>query len=114
MNIYLDLLLITAAVTYVVDVSGFTTSWRSLLARALSRPGHTIREEDLRPLKPFDCGKCMTFWTCLGYAIATGQTTLPVLAACCAASLLSKSFSGVMIFLCESIDALLDMITPKR
>ena len=60
MTATLQLLLLAASVTYIVDVSGFTESWRALLARMLH-----IRPENLRPLPPFDCGKCATFWAVL-------------------------------------------------
>ena len=107
--IYLQLLLVALAATYVVDVSGFTQSWRSLLARWLR-----VREDALRELPPFDCGKCATFWACLLWAALHGELTLPVFAACCAAALLSQSFSALMIFLCEALAALIDKITPNR
>ena len=55
MTTALQLLLLAASVTYIVDVSGFTESWRALLARVLH-----IRPENLRALPPFDCGKCAT------------------------------------------------------
>ena len=35
MTATLQLLLLAASVTYIVDVSGFTESWRALLARVL-------------------------------------------------------------------------------
>lgn len=114
MNIYLQLLLVALAVTYIVSVSGFTTSWRSLVARLISTPGHRVRDEDLRALPPFDCGKCMTFWACLAWTIIQGRLDLPLFAACCAASMLSESFSALMIFICETIQALFDKITPDR
>ena len=59
-NIYTDLLLLAAITVYVVDVSGFTDSWRTLVARWL-------KVQKLRDLPPFDCGKCMTWWTCAVY-----------------------------------------------
>ena len=55
MTATLQLLLLAASVTYIVDVSGFTESWRALLARVLH-----IRPDQLRALPPFDCGKCAT------------------------------------------------------
>jgi hypothetical protein len=64
--IYIDLLLVALVTIYVVDISGFTESWRSLVATKL----HVSR---LKPLPPFDCGKCMTWWVCLIYALCTGH-----------------------------------------
>ena len=63
--IYLELLAVAAVAVYIVDprLSGFTNSWRAALARILH-----VRE--LRPLKPFDCPKCMAWWSCVVYALA--------------------------------------------
>ena len=54
MGIYIELLLLAAITTYIVDLSGFTQSWRSALARRL-------RAKELKPMKPLDCGQCMTW-----------------------------------------------------
>lgn len=77
MNIYIDLILIASVVAYIVDLSGFTDSWRSALTRALG-------VHALRPLKPFDCGQCMVFWTTLAWTISRGALC-PALLAYCAA-----------------------------
>lgn len=114
MNIYLQQLLVALVAVYIVDVSGFTTSWRSLIARLISTPDHRIREEDLRPLPPFDCGKCMSWWAALAWAAIQGQLSLLTVASAAALGLLSKSFSAVMIFISESLQALFDKITPDR
>ena len=107
MSIYLQQLILAAALTYCVDVSGFTESWRGALARWL-------RVEELRPLPPFDCGKCATFWGCIIWALVQGEFSLLTFASAAALSMLSQSFRAVMIFLCEALDALFDKITPNR
>lgn len=107
MTIYLQQLILAAALTYCVDVSGFTESWRGLLARWL-------RVEELRPLPPFDCAKCATFWGCILWAVIQGEFSLLTFASSAALSLLSKSFSEIMIFISEALSALFDLITPNR
>lgn len=107
MNIYLQQLILAAALTYCVDVSGFTESWRGLLARWL-------HVEELRPLPPFDCGKCATFWGCILWAVIQGQFSLLPFASAAALSLLSKSLRELMIFISEALSALFDLITPNR
>ena len=107
MNIYLQQLVLAAAVVYIVDVSGFTESWRNAIARWL-------HVSELRALPPFDCGKCMTFWSTLALAAINGQLHLLTFAASSALALLSKSFSSVMIFISETIEAYFDSITPNR
>lgn len=61
MSTYTQLLLVAAITTYIVDLSGFTVAWRSALRKALGLTS-------LRPLPPFDCGKCATWWACLLWA----------------------------------------------
>lgn len=92
-------------VSYVVDVSGFTQSWRSALARWLGRSASA-----LRPLPPFDCGKCMTFWACLILTLIEGAFSLPVLAYICLLSCLSVTAGQVFIFIREGLLRLLDML----
>lgn len=104
-NIYIDLLLMSLTVIYIVDVSGFTQSWRSALARWLGRS-----ESALRPLPPFDCGKCMTFWMCFVLSLIEGALSLPVLAYTCLLSCLSVTFVQVFIFIREGLSRLLDML----
>ena len=92
-------------VSYIVDVSGFTQSWRSALARWLGRSASA-----LRPLPPFDCGKCMTFWACLIFTLIEGAFSLPVLAYICLLSCLSVTAGQVFIFIREGLLRLLDML----
>ena len=47
MKTYIDMLMVAVITIYIVDLSGFTHSWRGLLARSL-------HVKELRPLKPFD------------------------------------------------------------
>lgn len=70
--IYINLLLVALVVMYIVDLSGFTQSWRSGLASLL-------KVSALRPLPPFDCGKCAVWWSCIIYALVAGAFSLPVL-----------------------------------
>lgn len=107
MNIYLQQLILAAALTYCVDVSGFTESWRGALARWL-------HVEELRPLPPFDCGKCATFWGCILWAVIQGEFSLLTFASAAGYSLLSKSLRELMIFISEALSALFDLITPNR
>lgn len=108
MNIYLQLLIVATVVVYGVDVSGFTYSWRSALARWL----HTT-EENLRPLPPFDCGKCAAFWSSLIWAAIQGQLTLLTVGEAALLSLLSIPLGAFLVFLRETLAWLIDKITPK-
>ena len=108
MTIYTQLLIVAAILVYGVDVSGFTHSWRSALARCLG-----TTEEALRPLPPFDCGKCAVWWTCLLYPAFTGDFSLLTIAAAAALSLLADTISLALLFIHEALGWLLDKITPR-
>ena len=105
-NAYLDLLLVAVITIYSVDVSGFTDAWRSLLARML-------RIKALRPLPPFDCGKCATFWATIIYSAFNWGITLPLLAFCAVLSLLSYPIGQILIFMREGLTWLTNKILPR-
>ena len=105
MDIYIDMLLVAAITIYIVDISGFTESWRGALARML----HISR---LKPLPPFDCGKCMTWWVCLIYAICVGQASLWTIAYAALLSLLSIPMGGILIFIREWMNWLINKLMP--
>ena len=96
MIIYIDLLLIAVITIYIVDLSGFTQSWRAAVAKWLK-----VRE--LKPLKPFDCGQCMTWWVCIIYALSMGEFSLPVLAYTALLSFLSLPIGQLFISIREGM-----------
>lgn len=104
-NIYIDLLLVALVTVYIVDVSGFTESWRSGCARWL-------HIKNLRPLPPFDCGVCMTWWVCLIYALCAHQLNIGTIAFSALMSLLSNPLGTMMIFIREWINYLLNKMMP--
>lgn len=104
--IYAELTAVAAIVTYIVGVSGFTQSWRRALARALH-----VRE--LRPLKPFDCAACMTWWTCLAWALYRRDLTLWTVLASAGASLLSIPMQDFLLLLREGLSFLLRKVFDR-
>ena len=108
MSMFVDLLLVAAVTIYIVDLSGFTDTWRSALARRMHIP-----ESNLRPLKPFDCSLCMTWWVCLIYALIEGQLSLPVIAYSALLSFLSVPIGQAMIFIREWLSWITDKLMPR-
>lgn len=104
--IYLELLLVAVVTIYIVDVSGFTDSWRSALARIL-------KVSALKPLHPFDCGKCMAWWMCLLYSLCTGHLTLYAVAFSAMVSLLSVPIGSALIFIREWFNWIIDKLMPR-
>lgn len=105
MEIYIDLLLVALVTIYVVDISGFTDSWRNLIATKL----HIAK---MRALPPFDCAACMTWWVCLIYSIITGDISLGTIAFTALLSLLSIPIGQTMIFIRESITWIINKLMP--
>ena len=91
MNIYAQLALVSLVAVYIVDLSGFTQSWRRALAKALG-----IAPDRLRKLPPFDCGRCATWWATLAWAYFAGQLTLPVVAFCAVLSHFTTATGSVL------------------
>ena len=106
MNIFVDLIWVALVTIYIVDISGFTDSWRSLLARLL-------HIKSLRPLPPFDCGKCATFWACVIYTATQWMLSVETIAFACLLSYLSVPIGNAMIFIREWIIYLLDKLMPR-
>lgn len=69
MSVYIEQILLAVTVAYIVDASGFTSSWRGALARFVG-----TTEQRLRPLPPFDCSTCAVWWACLVLALCRGLT----------------------------------------
>lgn len=101
MKTYIDLLLIAAITIFIVDLSGFTEAWRSALTRL-------INAKDLKPIRPFDCSLCMTWWVCIIYALCTGSFSLPILAYIATLSFLSIPLGQLFIFIREGMTFLLN------
>lgn len=106
MAIGIDLILVAAVTIYIVDVSGFTDSWRSLIASKL----HIQR---MRPLPPFDCGTCMTWWVCLIYCICTGHLCLETIAISALLSLLAVPIGSAMVCLREWMTWIFNKLLPR-
>ena len=94
MTMFAQLVLVATVTIYIVDLSGFTDAWRSAIARGMHIP-----ESNLRPLKPFDCSLCMTWWTGLAYALITRNLSIPIVAFCALMAYLSFPISQLMIFI---------------
>lgn len=99
-------MMVALVTIYIVDISGFTESWRDALARML-------KISALRPLKPFDCGKCMTWWVCLIYALCTGHFSLWTIAFSALLSHLSIPIGTFLIFIREGLTRIINLLMPR-
>lgn len=106
MNIYIELLLVALVTVYIVDLSGFTDSWRGALSRML-------HIKNLRRLPPFDCGKCATFWACIIYSASQWMFCLETVAFSALLSFLSVPIGQAMIFIREWIIWVTNKLMPR-
>lgn len=97
MSIYVNLFFLAVVVVYIVDLSGFTQSWRGAVARLAG-----ISPSRLRPLPPFDCGQCATWWACLVWALCAGELSLPVVAYCAALAFLTGPLGQLALLVRET------------
>lgn len=104
MAIVIDFLCIAAVCVFVVDVSGFTQSWRGALKRWLG-----VRE--LVPLHPFDCSLCCTVWACLIYGWAHVRLTPVLLLAIAAAALLTPVIGAAFTLIRTALGGALEALT---
>ena len=96
------LLLISALVIYIVDLSGFTNSWKGWLWKHF--------KTNTKSMKPFDCSQCMTWWSGLIYLALSGQFTLPMICVVAALAFLSYPIGQLFIFIREGINFLIDKL----
>ena len=106
MSVFLQIIAITFVVVYIVDLSGFTESWRSALAKFL-------KTERLKSLKPFDCSKCLVFWVVLVWLLVHGENLLICLVAACLLSYLSETMRMLLIFIREGLNFVLRKLIDK-
>lgn len=104
MTLIAELLLIAAICVFIVDVSGWTQTWKGMLARwthASSAEGR---------LRPFDCSLCCTWWAGLLWCLFTGQFSLGAVAGCALAAASSRIILSAWNLICSSLVGLLDWL----
>lgn len=104
MNIYVNILLTAWLVVFVVDLSGFTRSWKGALGRWLKTDPDKLR------VRPFDCSLCMTWWATLAVALAEGRLTFATTAFCALCALLADTMGATLTLMKDLILAALDAV----
>lgn len=107
MSIFAELPLVAVVVVFIVDLSGFTDSWRTALARFL-------RVTSLRPLRPFDCSLCMTWWCCLAWAAIRGGFSLLTVTESALLAFASVPINSILIFIQEWLLFIIDKGMPHK
>lgn len=103
---YLEMLLITLIVVFIVDVSGFIQHVHPLVNLVLQR------HPDAGPMRPFACSLCMTFWAGLAYVFFTGFSLTHLAFVCLCA--FGARFAAELIFLIRDLlDKLIEFLTKQ-
>lgn len=98
-----NLILITIIVCYIEDCSGFVQS----IKRQYLRKFLKLQNTDITLLnwKPFDCSRCITFYSGLIYLLCIGKFTIPYITFVSILSLLSSNISGLLLTLKDYLSA---------
>lgn len=96
----IDILLIAVIVVCIVDISGFTDSWKSALKKVLTKGRMS---DPYYTLKPFDCSFCMTFWTGLIWLLVIHNVTLWMLAYLLLICVMTPVIKDVIILIRETM-----------
>lgn len=101
MGIYEQIVWMTLIVVFIVDLSGFTQSWKGWLSR---RTRYQIGSA-----KPFDCSLCLVWWCGLAMVIVDGFNlrTLAFVAGC---SLATKVVAAIGQMVLDGLMGLIDLI----
>ena len=104
-----EILLLAAIVVFVVDLSGFTESWRRPFSDWLHRKtGYMIKH-----FPPFDCSLCLTFWAGLIWIAVRNAFTLPNVAFVCLAAYLTIPIGTTLSALRDLLLAVVNWIITK-
>ena len=96
------MLMLAAVVVFIVDLSGFTGTWKGWLGRWL--------KVSVGSCKPFDCSLCMTWWTCLVYLLCNGSFSLAGVALAGLAALLTPFIGELLTCLRELLRSLVRLL----
>lgn len=104
-----EILLLAAIVVFVVDLSGFTESWRRPLSEWLKRK----TSYEVKHFPPFDCSLCLTFWAGLIWLAIRNAFTLPNVAFVCLVAYLTIPIGTTFTALRDLLLAALNWIITK-
>lgn len=100
---FLNLLIITLIIVFIVDISGAVDHLvKPIVRKVLNIP----KSADIR-IPPFDCSLCLSFWICLIYLIVTSDLTIINAGAVCVLSYMTTTFKAILITIKDALDTLL-------
>lgn len=103
---YINLLLLTIVMVYIIDLSGFTETWKAWLWRR-------YRISQQQSIKPFDCSTCMTWWAGIIYMIIARRMTLTLLAYIAVLSLLALPIGQLLLLIREALNRVINRLIDR-
>lgn len=100
--IWINLLLLTAILVFIIDLSGFTQSVQHGIKHFLK-----IKQDVV--IKPFMCSLCMTFWVGIIYLLITAQFSILMLAYVALLAFMTPVIKDVLKLIQDSILALINV-----
>ena len=100
--VFANLTLLMLAVVFIVDLSGWTDTWKRWLSLWLGIPVGRVR--------PFDCSLCSTFWLGSLYLLIVRALTLPNFAAVCLLAWLAAPTADLLTALRYGITTAIELI----
>lgn len=94
--------MLAVVTVFIVDLSGFTETWKTALGRWL---GVTVGR-----VKPLDCSLCMTWWACVVYLLCSGHMSMGYLAVAALLSLSTTFLGELMVCLRELLRGLVRIL----
>jgi hypothetical protein len=110
MNTLIDLFLLTIIVCYIEDCSGFIQSVKRQFLRKVMK----IKNPNITSLnwKPWDCSRCLSFYSGLIYLLFTHNFIIPYIAFVSFLSLISSNISG-FLFCVKDILTLIENLIQR-
>ena len=105
---FIELLLLTIIICFVIDISGFFNFVKKFIASRLEHKYKNLKYEDIKI--PFaTCSLCTVWWTGIIYLLCIGEFTLVNFTFVALLALLSSNISGMLL----TFKDLLSMIETK-
>lgn len=102
MKEYIDILLLSIIVVFIVDMSGWTDTLLSALSRWSGRK--------VRSLRPLTCSLCATWWSGVAYCIATHHIDMAHLAAVAVVAFFATTIADVLRLIKDIITRLINKL----
>lgn len=110
--IYLNILLISAILVFVLDLSGFVQYWENKIYKwtfgVYPSPSYDFTEKPL--IKLISCSLCQTIWISLFYLLYIHELTLIHFAYVCLIAFLTPITKDILIWVKDTLQTLINLI----